>query len=217
MDPQAQFCHNPDCPARGQLGLGNIRVHSRNGAALPLHHLRPDLRRDPRHAALPPQEADRTGDHRADLALPRLPAAGDRRRLRARRADRRRLAGPGGPARPALPRASRPERAGRAGARPGRRAVRQGGGPAALDGHGDGRPVAALARRGDQPPPRPDADHGRGADGPPCRPEPGDPGLRRWPGQLRDGLRAGLPRPGADGPPRAGRGWCPRPGCCSGR
>jgi transposase-like protein len=29
MDPQAQFCHNPDCPARGQTVLGNIRVHSR--------------------------------------------------------------------------------------------------------------------------------------------------------------------------------------------
>ena len=29
MDPQAQFCHNPDCPARGQLGRGNIHVHSR--------------------------------------------------------------------------------------------------------------------------------------------------------------------------------------------
>src|SRR4051812_4426745 len=29
MDPQAQFCHNPDCSARGQLGRGNIRVHSR--------------------------------------------------------------------------------------------------------------------------------------------------------------------------------------------
>jgi len=29
MDPQVQFCHNPDCPARGQSGLGNIRVHSR--------------------------------------------------------------------------------------------------------------------------------------------------------------------------------------------
>lgn len=29
MDPQSQFCHNPDCPARGQPGLGNIRVHSR--------------------------------------------------------------------------------------------------------------------------------------------------------------------------------------------
>ncbi len=28
MDPQAQFCHNPDCPARGQRGLGNMRVHS---------------------------------------------------------------------------------------------------------------------------------------------------------------------------------------------
>jgi transposase-like protein len=29
MDPQAQFCHNPDCPARGQVGQGNIRIHSR--------------------------------------------------------------------------------------------------------------------------------------------------------------------------------------------
>jgi transposase-like protein len=28
MDPLTQFCHNPDCPARGQLGLSNIRVHS---------------------------------------------------------------------------------------------------------------------------------------------------------------------------------------------
>ena len=29
MDPQARFCHNPDCPARGQAALGNIRSHSR--------------------------------------------------------------------------------------------------------------------------------------------------------------------------------------------
>src|SRR4051794_28576417 len=29
MDPLAQFCHNPECPARGQLGSGNIRIHSR--------------------------------------------------------------------------------------------------------------------------------------------------------------------------------------------
>lgn len=29
MDPRAQFCHHPDCPARGQVGQGNIRVHSR--------------------------------------------------------------------------------------------------------------------------------------------------------------------------------------------
>jgi transposase-like protein len=29
MDPQARSCHNPDCPARGQPGLGNIRVHGR--------------------------------------------------------------------------------------------------------------------------------------------------------------------------------------------
>src|SRR3954466_161620 len=29
MDPLAQFCHNPGGPARGQLGSGNIRIHSR--------------------------------------------------------------------------------------------------------------------------------------------------------------------------------------------
>jgi transposase-like protein len=28
MDPQAQFCPNPRCPARGQAGQGNIKVHS---------------------------------------------------------------------------------------------------------------------------------------------------------------------------------------------
>jgi transposase-like protein len=29
MDSQAQSCHNPDCPARGQPGLGNIRIPGR--------------------------------------------------------------------------------------------------------------------------------------------------------------------------------------------
>ena len=29
MDPQAQFCHNSDCPAVAQPGRGNIRIHSR--------------------------------------------------------------------------------------------------------------------------------------------------------------------------------------------
>ncbi len=28
MDPQRQFCHNPDCSARGQMGQGNITIHS---------------------------------------------------------------------------------------------------------------------------------------------------------------------------------------------
>ncbi len=28
MNPQIQFCHNPQCPGRGQQGQGNIRVHS---------------------------------------------------------------------------------------------------------------------------------------------------------------------------------------------
>jgi hypothetical protein len=29
MNPQTQFCHNPECHARGQVGQGNLRVHSR--------------------------------------------------------------------------------------------------------------------------------------------------------------------------------------------
>ena len=29
MHPQEQFCHNLDCPAKGQSGKGNIRIHSR--------------------------------------------------------------------------------------------------------------------------------------------------------------------------------------------
>ena len=28
MDPRQQFCHNPDCPARGQVGQGHIGVPS---------------------------------------------------------------------------------------------------------------------------------------------------------------------------------------------
>lgn len=31
MNPQGVFCPNIDCPARGQQGCGNIRVHSRKG------------------------------------------------------------------------------------------------------------------------------------------------------------------------------------------
>src|SRR3954452_24392914 len=29
MDPQTQFCHNLDCPARGVAGRGKIQIHSR--------------------------------------------------------------------------------------------------------------------------------------------------------------------------------------------
>lgn len=28
MNPPTQYCHNPGCPARGQVGQGNIQVHS---------------------------------------------------------------------------------------------------------------------------------------------------------------------------------------------
>ena len=29
MDPDQQFCHNPEWPLRGQVGHGNIRIQSR--------------------------------------------------------------------------------------------------------------------------------------------------------------------------------------------
>lgn len=32
MNPETQFCHNLDCPARGQVGQGTITIHSRKQA-----------------------------------------------------------------------------------------------------------------------------------------------------------------------------------------
>jgi transposase-like protein len=29
MEPSVQFCPNEACPARGQIGQGNIRIHDR--------------------------------------------------------------------------------------------------------------------------------------------------------------------------------------------
>ena len=62
----------------------------------------------------------------------------------------------------------------------------------------------SLAWRGDQPAARHGPDHGVGAVGPLVGPEPGDPGVRRWFGRLRHGLRVrrSVGRPAA----RRGRG-----------
>ena len=37
MNPLSQFCHNPACPATGQIGLGNIGVHSYKKARFKCH------------------------------------------------------------------------------------------------------------------------------------------------------------------------------------
>lgn len=37
MDPQTQYCHNWDCAARGQIGEGNIGVHSRQDQRYKCH------------------------------------------------------------------------------------------------------------------------------------------------------------------------------------
>ena len=148
---RAQFCHNPDCPARGQLGLGNIRVHSRKERR---YRCTTCGRTFAATRDTPFYRLKKSADlvtivitllcHGCPLQAIVAAFGLDERTVAAWR-DR---AGRHGQQ---LPRASRPARAGRVGARPGRRAVRQGGRPAALDGHGDGRPVAALAGRGGQP------------------------------------------------------------------
>ena len=40
MVPQTVFCHNPACPARGQIGKGNIGVHSRGERRYICHECR---------------------------------------------------------------------------------------------------------------------------------------------------------------------------------
>ena len=75
----------------------------------------------------------------------------------------------------------------------------------------------SLAWRGDQPAARHDPDHGVGAVGPLVGPEPGDPGVRRWFGRLRqafgsDGWAGGLQHVEGAGPaPPVRQGGVGRP------
>ena len=103
MDPQAQFCHNADCPARGQVGLGNIRIHSRTERR---YRCTTCGRTFAETRGTPFYRLKKTADL-VTLVLTLLchgcPLQADRRGLRARRTHRRRLAGPSRPARPAFP------------------------------------------------------------------------------------------------------------------
>ena len=65
----------------------------------------------------------------------------------------------------------------------------------------------SLAWRGEQPAVRHGPDHGVGAVGPLVGPEPGDPGVGRWFGGLRQGLR--VRRSGGRPAARRGRGPAP--------
>jgi len=89
-------------------------------------------------------------------------------------------------------------------------------------GRGSGRPrrrpsPRGLAGRGDQPAARHGPDHGVGAVGPLVGPEPGDPGVRRWFGRLRqafgsDGRAGGLQHVEGAGPaPPVRQGGVGRP------
>ena len=103
MDPQSQFCHNPDCPARGQVGQGNIRVHSqaeRRYRCTTCGQTFAATRGTPFYRLQTPPDLVTIV---MTLLCHGCPTPGHRRRLRPRRADRRRLAGPGRPARPAAP------------------------------------------------------------------------------------------------------------------
>jgi transposase-like protein len=151
MDPQARFCHNADCPARGQAGLGNIRVHSRSERryrCTTCGWTFAETRDTPFYRL---KKAHDTGTIVLTLLCHGCPIQAivaafglDERTIAAWR-DRAGRHGQHFHEHYVL------RGAGRVGARPGRRAVRQDGRRAARDGHGDGRPLAALARRRGQP------------------------------------------------------------------
>ena len=201
MDPQARFCHNPDCPARGQPGLGNIRIHSR---AERRYRCTACGRTFAETRGTPFYRLKKATDlvtivltllcHGCPLQAIVATFGLDERTVAAWR-----------------------QRAGRHGQDFHEHHVLSG---RVELGHvqADELYVKAVARRlwmamamavpsrlwlGGVISPRRDLalDHGRGADGSRRGPKPGHPGLRRWPGQLRDGLHAGLPRPGVDRPP----------------
>ncbi len=82
MDPRSQFCHNPDCTARGQLGLDNISVHKRNerryrgsvcGRTFAVSHSGPDPR-ELYHRALVYARLGRTGQAEAALETAATPS-----------------------------------------------------------------------------------------------------------------------------------------------
>jgi len=92
MDPQRQCCHNPDCSERGVAGGGTIRIHSWAAQRYQYRRCRRTFRWDSRHAVLSAVHAGRAGGAGPHGAESRVPHAGDRRRVRARRPDRRALA-----------------------------------------------------------------------------------------------------------------------------
>jgi transposase-like protein len=185
MDPQDRSCHNPDCPARGQPGRGNIRsCHNPDCPA----RGQPGRGNDRVHGRTERRyrctTCGRTFAGTRDTPFYHIKAPAElvtivvtllcqgcplQAIVAAYGLDGRTVAAWRG-------RAGRHGQhchghhvlrgAGRVGARPGRRAVRQDGRRAGLDGDGNGGPVAALARRGDQPEEGPGPDHGAGPDGP---------------------------------------------------
>jgi hypothetical protein len=215
MDPHAPFCPNPDCPARGQGGRGNLRGHCRK------------TRRSrgttwDRTCVAPrgtPSSRRETAPETVPIVLtwldhgcprPAIGAAFGRDERTVARGQTR--AGPHGQWVPEP--LVQHGRVDRHHVPADERDVTRGG--SGLAGAGAGRPVAAGAGRGHQPATGPGPDPGLGADGPLVGPPPGDPGLRGRAGQRRHGLRAGLPRPGAPGPAGsaapAGGGRAQRPG-----
>ena len=165
MHPQTPCCHQQDCPARGQVGQGNMRVHSRaeQRSQCPTCGQRVAATKGT------PCDRLRTAADVVTVVLTLLAMAVRSRRAWRRWvwiAYRRRVADPRRPALPAGPAAHGPARPGGPAARPGRCAVGGAGGPPGVDGDGDGRAVAALAGGRQQPPPRSGLEHHAGAGGP---------------------------------------------------
>jgi transposase-like protein len=199
MDPQTQFCHNPDCPARGVVGRGNIQIHSRA-------HRRYQCtawRRTFAENRGTPFYRKRTAHDVITTVLTLLTHGCPTQAI---------VAAFGLDVRTVATWQRQAGQHCRSPARPSRRVVGQDGGSPGLDGPGDGRPVAALARRGPQPASQSGPDHHPGPNGPLLGLERGDPGLCRWPSQLRHRLWPRVPRSAAHRP-AVGRAWQRSPAC----
>ena len=203
MDPQRQFCHNPDCSARGQVGQGNITLHSQKEQ----RYRCTACGRTFTATMGPPCYRLRTAVDVVTLVLPLLCHGCPLQALVAAfGCDERTVA-------QWQARGGRP--------------CRHVHGHLVQRGQGDlgpvqadelwikmvgkrvgmalacGRAVAPGVGGGEQPTSGPRAHPHSGADGPVLGPESGHCGGWGWLSQLRDGLPARLPPRRADRPPRA--------------
>lgn len=81
MDPAPIFCPHLACPARGQTGQGNMRIHSCKDQRFLCTECHKTFKRHARHSLVSPADPCGDGDPGGDPAGPRMSPPSDRRGL----------------------------------------------------------------------------------------------------------------------------------------